>query len=75
MPRVRLTVNDNSPATAKKLEQTLADYFPIKKLEKVASYRWYLYLPESYNWTQKDADLMNNLIEQQDYLDGWHYQH
>jgi hypothetical protein len=78
MARLRLTINDDSPEIAKKLEQTLAGYFPIENLvenlEKVASNRWYLSLPVSYQWTRKDVKLMNALVEQYDYLEGWHYQ-
>lgn len=73
MARIRLTTADDTEVTAKSLEQTLADYFPIVKLEKIDTALWYLYLPD-YPWSMSDADFLETLANKRDLLAGWHYQ-
>ena len=70
--RVRLVTANDKLETERKLEQTLADYYRIEKLSKQDESLWFMYLQE-YEWTMLDADFLNDLVEKQNLLAGWHY--
>jgi hypothetical protein len=65
--RIRLALAND--INTKQLEQVLADTFPIKQIEKKKTNLWYIHLPAEYQWTKKDADVLE--ILSQSFLVSW----
>ena len=67
---VRLLLNDQTPETARKVEQILADYYPAIRIEKdtirvtgQSSSVWSLHIGR-YIWSMKDVEFMNRLQDE-----------
>lgn len=74
---VRLLLNDQTPETAKKLEQTLADYYPGIRIEKdtigvagQSSSVWSLHIGR-YLWAMNDAEFMKRLENEHHLIKHW----
>ena len=73
MNTLRIVPLKDTAALQTCLELEIKRRFPCI-LEKRSTSLWYLKLPDSYEWQEKDADFMNYLADNQVMLAGWAYQ-
>lgn len=74
MGKLRITILDDTVQCVSKLKHAIWQRFGFDcRLEERSASMLIFQMPESYNWTREDADFMEDITNNQDWIAGWHY--